>query len=63
MTTSAKYNRFAVRCLEEARTTTDQSLKAFLIEMAQAWQLLANHATANDNLQAKPVIHDKDRGD
>jgi hypothetical protein len=63
MTTSAKYNRFAVRCLEEARTTTDQSLRAFLIEMAQAWQLLANQATANDNLRSGPVGPETDSGD
>jgi hypothetical protein len=63
MATSAKYNRFAVRCLEEARNTTDASLKAFLIEMAQAWQMLANQAAANEKLAANPVIHETDRGD
>ena len=63
MTTSAKYNRFAVRCLEEARTTTDQSLRAFLVEMAQAWQLLANQATANDNRRSAPVGPETDSGD
>jgi hypothetical protein len=63
MTTSAKYGRFAVRCLEEARNTTDASLRAFLIEMAQAWQMLANQATANENLKANPVMHETDRGD
>ena len=47
MTTPAKYSRFAVRCLEEARNTTDASLRAFLIEMAQAWQMLANHNTGD----------------
>ena len=52
-----------MRCLEEARNTTDASLKAFLIEMAQAWQMLANQATANDNLKANPIMHETDRGD
>ena len=33
-----RYQRFAARCLEEARGTTDPRLKAFLAEMAQEWQ-------------------------
>jgi hypothetical protein len=37
-----KYQRYAARCLHEARTTTDFKLKTFLIEMAQAWQRLAD---------------------
>jgi hypothetical protein len=63
MTTTAKYHRFAVRCLEEARNTTDARLKVFLIEMAQAWQMLANQATVNANLQATPAGPEKDPGD
>jgi hypothetical protein len=31
------YQRFAARCLEEARATTDPRLKALLAEMAQEW--------------------------
>jgi hypothetical protein len=38
---SRKYRRFAARCLEEARGTIDPRLKAFLAEMAQEWQRLA----------------------
>jgi hypothetical protein len=38
---SRKYRRFAARCLEEARATIDPRLKAFLAEMAQEWQRLA----------------------
>lgn len=36
-----KYQRFAARCLEQARATTDPRLKALLAEMAQEWQRLA----------------------
>jgi hypothetical protein len=63
MTTATKYHRFAVRCLEEARNTTDERLKAFLIEMAQAWQMLANQATVNANLQLSPAGPETDPGD
>jgi hypothetical protein len=63
MATSTKYNRFAVRCLEEARHASDQSMRAFLIEMAQAWQLLANQASANENLQGNAAGREADRGD
>jgi hypothetical protein len=30
--------RYAVRCLQDARTTVDPRQKIFLVEMAQAWQ-------------------------
>jgi hypothetical protein len=63
MKSSAKYHRFAVRCLEEARSEPDQRMRAFLIEMAHEWQLLANQATANDNLQASPLTVKVDSGD
>ena len=33
--------RNAVRCLQDARTTVDSRQKTFLVEMAQAWQRLA----------------------
>jgi len=35
-----KYQEFAARCLQEARSTTDPRLKALLGEMAQEWQKL-----------------------
>jgi hypothetical protein len=31
--------------------------------MAQAWQKLADHTIANDNLQTNPVTDEPDRGD
>jgi hypothetical protein len=41
MQQTRKYRRFAAKCLEEARGTIDPRLKAFLGEMAQEWQRLA----------------------
>jgi hypothetical protein len=43
------YRRFAARCLEEARGTVDPRLKAFLAEMAQEWQRLAEETRAEKN--------------
>jgi hypothetical protein len=43
------YRRFAARCLEEARGTIDPRLKAFLGEMAQEWQRLAEEAKGEKN--------------
>jgi hypothetical protein len=48
MQRSRKYQRFAARCLEEARATTDPRLKAFLAEMAQEWQRLAEDAKSGE---------------
>jgi hypothetical protein len=44
MKRARKYQRSAARCLEEARATTDARLKAFLAELAQEWQRLAEEA-------------------
>jgi hypothetical protein len=44
-----RYRRFAARCLEEARGTIDPRLKAFLGEMAQEWQRLAEQAKSEVN--------------
>jgi hypothetical protein len=63
MTTTDNYKRFAVRCLDEARNTSDEPKRAFLIEMAQEWQKLAEQSTANDNLRTNPIVHEPDRGD
>src|SRR6476659_3144032 len=35
-----KYQEFAARCLQEARSTTDPRLKGFWAEMAQEWRRL-----------------------
>jgi hypothetical protein len=45
------YQRFAARCLEEARSTIDPRLKAFLGEMAQEWQRLAETVKSEKNEQ------------
>jgi hypothetical protein len=39
--------RYAARCLRDARETIDPQQKVFLIEMAQAWQRLADRETRN----------------
>jgi hypothetical protein len=44
MQRARKYQRFAAKCLQKARTTTDPRLKALLAEMAQEWQRLAEEA-------------------
>ena len=44
MQRSRKYQRFAMRCLEEAHTTTDHRLKVLLAEMAQEWERIAEEA-------------------
>ena len=44
MQSAKKYQGYVARCLHEARTTTDFKLKTLLIEMAQAWQRLADQA-------------------
>jgi hypothetical protein len=56
------YRRFAARCLEEARGTIDPRLKAFLAEMAQEWQRLAEETKGkkSDHLVRGP---ESDPGD
>jgi hypothetical protein len=63
MAATKDYQRYAARCLETARETSDRKLKAFLIEMAQEWQRLAQQAKGikagwTDTANAEP-----DRGD
>jgi len=63
MTAAKDYQRFATRCLEEARLTTDSRLKGFLVEMAQAWQrLAAERVTRVGSVQERPNS-EPDRGD
>jgi hypothetical protein len=54
MQRARKYQRFSARCLEEARATTDSRLKAFLAEMAQEWQRLADDAKGEKSEQHFP---------
>ena len=45
MSVAKDCQRYAVRCLQDARTTVDSRQKTFLVEMAQAWQRLAERET------------------
>jgi hypothetical protein len=56
------YQRYASRCLQEARSTSDPKLRAFLVEMAQAWQRLADQAKAGTFHTYSPGS-EPDRGD
>ena len=61
MGTVNDYQRYAARCLQEARAAPDSSQRSFVIEMAQAWRRLAEYAiTAN---VGQPDILEPDRGD
>ena len=62
MTALKDYQRYAVRCLEEARITGDSRLKAFLVEMATAWQRLAGEAANVKTVQVN-CVSEPDRGD
>jgi hypothetical protein len=55
------YQRYATRCLREARSTSDSNLRAFLIEMAQAWRRLADQAKLIGTAQTSGS--EPDRGD
>jgi hypothetical protein len=44
MQRSRKYQRFAMRCLQETYATTDHRLKVLLAEMAHEWQRIAKEA-------------------
>jgi len=50
-----------VRCLQDARTTVDPRHKTFLVEMAQAWQRLAERETHGRSDYAS--VSELDRGD
>jgi hypothetical protein len=56
------YQRYATRCLEEARNTVDARHKAFLVEMAQAWQRLVDQTTTVKETEVSP-LSEPDRGD
>lgn len=62
MQSAKKYQRYAARCLQEARTTTDFKLKTFLVEMAQAWQRLADQVKTTMAVPSVPSS-EPDRGD
>ena len=55
MHSAKQYQRYASRCLYEARITTDFKLKAFLVEMAQEWQRLADQAKTTATVHEAPT--------
>jgi len=63
MPTSKTYQRFATRCLEEARKASDLKQKTFFIDMAQEWQRLAERATVADRSCVNVSNSEPDRGD
>ena len=62
MSAAKDYQRYAARCLQEARTISDSGHKAFLVEMAQAWQKLADEAMNFKGVQVSSNS-EPDRGD
>jgi len=55
--------RYATRCLQEARVIPDSEQRSFLVEMALEWQKLADQATHTVNGQTDTAISEPDRGD
>jgi len=62
MSALKNYQRYAARCLQEARAAADSGHKAFLVEMAQVWQKLADQAKAFKGVQTSSNS-EPDRGD
>lgn len=56
------YERYGVRCLQEARMAADSGHKAFLVEMAQVWQKLADEAKTFKSVRVSSDS-EPDRGD
>jgi hypothetical protein len=63
MPASKSYQRFATRCLDEAREASDLKKKAFFVEMAQEWQRLAERATVARRSCGNVSNSEPDRGD
>ncbi len=47
MAAAKDYQRYATRCVQEARFIADARPRGFLVEMAQAWQRLAAERVTN----------------
>jgi len=58
-----KYQEFAARCLQEARSTTDPRLKALLGEMAQEWHRLVEERKGSKSEHTHFRRHESDPGD
>ena len=57
-----QYQRYAARCLQEARIAYNSKLRVLFVEMAQAWQRLADQAKVGGALTNTPRS-EPDRGD
>jgi hypothetical protein len=62
MSVAKDCQRYAVRCLQDARMTADHRQKTFLVEMAQVWQRLAERET-HAGSGGTWSVPDPDRGD
>jgi hypothetical protein len=58
-----RYQQFAARCLQEARSTTDLRLKALFGEMAQEWQRLVDERKGSKSEHMHFQRHEVDLGD
>ena len=54
MSVAKDCHRYAVQCLQHARTTVDARQKTFLVEMAQAWQRLAERENMPETVTFVP---------
>jgi len=63
MGTVKDYQRYAARCLQEARASPDSPHRSFLVEMAQAWRNLAERAAVAKSNLTDIAGADPDRGD
>jgi hypothetical protein len=63
MGTLKDYQRYAARCLQQARADPDSQHRLFLIEMADAWRRLAEQATNATGGRTDIRISEPDRGD
>jgi hypothetical protein len=61
MAASKDYQRYAARCLQEARTTTDSEHRTLLVEMAQTWRRLVEYAAIKGPQVS--FVSEPDRGD
>ena len=62
MSVARDCQRYAVRCLQNARMTIDPRQKTFLVEMAQAWQRLAEREIYAGS-ECTWAVSELDRGD
>ena len=55
MTTPAEYREYAAECLDAARLTMSEEIRATLLSMAQRWNDLAAKAERNAHLRGDAV--------